>query len=108
VPFQGGSVGTLRFMNALTYNVHCSIGIDSSDNSPDLQRIGRGIAAMSADVVGLHEIEYNTVAGRARPRSAYHQDDQPRLIAETAGLRYTCFVDAGQRSKAENNRCHAW
>merc|ERR1712232_454252 len=76
-------------LKVLTYNVHCGIGTDSSY---DLERLGRVIAATEADVVGLQEIECNTVTGKARNWSACHQDDQPRILGKLAGLPHTCFV----------------
>jgi endonuclease/exonuclease/phosphatase family metal-dependent hydrolase len=68
------STGRLR---VATYNVHGCVGMDGQRSE---DRIAEVIASMSADIVGLQELDL------ARARSAHA--DQAALIAERLGWKY--------------------
>jgi endonuclease/exonuclease/phosphatase family metal-dependent hydrolase len=68
---------TERRLRVATYNVHGCVGIDGQRSE---HRIAEVIASMSADVVGLQELDLGRV------RSAH--TDQAALIAEQLGWKY--------------------
>jgi endonuclease/exonuclease/phosphatase family metal-dependent hydrolase len=68
---------TGRRLRVATYNVHGCVGMDGQRSEG---RIAEVIASMSADVVGLQELDF----GRARSAHA----DQAALIAEKLGWKY--------------------
>src|ERR1044071_2817339 len=64
-------------LRVATYNVHGCVGMDGQRSE---RRIAEVIANMSADIVGLQELDL----GRARSAHA----DQAALIAEKLGWKY--------------------
>ena len=68
---------TRRRLRVATYNVHGCVGIDGQRSEG---RIAEVIASMSADIVGLQELDLG------RPRSAHA--DQAALIARQLGWKY--------------------
>lgn len=82
-----------------TYNVHSCIG---TDNLYSADRIATVIKVVQPDIVCLQEVEVNDTLTKTRLWSQYHDDDQPGLIAATAGLDYYVFVPA-IRSKTDSD-----
>ena len=68
---------TGRRLRVATYNVHGCVGMDGQRSEG---RIAEVIASMSADIVGLQELDLG------RPRSAHA--DQAALIATQLGWKY--------------------
>jgi endonuclease/exonuclease/phosphatase family metal-dependent hydrolase len=68
---------TARRLRVATYNVHGCVGMDRQRSE---RRVAEVIASMSADVVGLQELDL----GRARSSHA----DQAALIAKELGWKY--------------------
>lgn len=80
-----------------SYNIHSCVG---TDNNYSLDRVAYTISRTSSDVVCLQEVEVNPSQDvKTRVWSCHHHDDQPSLLAETAGYSYHAFVPA-IRSKA--------
>ena len=69
-------------LRLLTYNTHWSVG---TDGTYDPERVGRVVAATSADVAGLQEVHRNTER---------FEDDQAQKISDATGsegVTHVCF-----------------
>lgn len=76
-------------VRVLTYNAHSCVGLDGEYS---IDRVAGVVQRSGADVVCLQEVEANTSMRSPRSWSPLHADDQPRAIANAAGLSHHMFV----------------
>jgi len=75
----------------VSYNCHSCVG---SDGHYSVDRISNLLRSQNPDIVCLQEIEVNHTRLQTRIWSTPHNNDQPRLIADSLGMSYISFAPA--------------